>query len=102
MEHIVDVATVRDCKTLRAEVHLTDSGDKKTVGNHFAMNDTGGNWMSESFSGRQGGKEKKQEETEETIKTSECSTAQKEKREGVEEGRQKGDRSNPAVGKKAV
>ena len=29
MEHIVDVATVRDCKTLRAEVHLTDSGDKK-------------------------------------------------------------------------
>ena len=58
--------------------------------------------MSESFSGRQGGKEKKQEETEETIKTSECSTAQKEKREGVEEGRQKGDRSNPAVGKKAV
>ena len=29
MEHIVDVATVRDCKTLGAEVHLTDSGDKK-------------------------------------------------------------------------
>ena len=55
--------------------------------------------MSESFSGRQGGK---QEETEETIKTSKCSTAQKEKEEVEEEGRQKGDRSNPAVGKKAV